>query len=41
MAQKRTSDSEKTKNNATPANGSARTLTLGKDYVYEDELRRL
>ena len=43
MAQKRSSDSERTKSNATPVNGSARPLTLGKekDYVYDDELRRL
>ena len=35
MAQKHSSDSEKSKNGAAPANGSARTVTLGKDYVYE------
>src|SRR5271157_5198394 len=42
MAQKRPSDGEKTRNGATPGNGSARTpLRLGKDYVYDHELRRL
>ena len=47
MTQKRALDSDsektsaKTKNGATPANGSARTLTLGKDCAYNDELRRL
>lgn len=42
MAQKRSSDSEETKNGATPVNGSARTmLRLGKDCAYDDELRRL
>ncbi len=42
MAQKRPSDGEKTRNGATPGNGSARTpLRLGKDYLYDHELRRL
>lgn len=47
MSQKRTLDLDsekavaKTKNGATPVNGSARTLTLGKDCAYNDELRRL
>jgi polyphosphate kinase 2 len=42
MAQKRSSDAEETRNRATPVNGSARTPPRrGKDYVYDDELRRL
>jgi|SRR5450755_791992 polyphosphate kinase 2 len=47
MTQTRSSDSEKAKNDASPVNGSPHTQTLGKslgknkDYVYEDELRRL
>jgi polyphosphate kinase 2 len=42
MAQKSPSDPEKTKNGATPVNGSARApLKLGKDHVYNDELCRL
>jgi len=42
MAQKRSPDSEKSRNAATPVNGSSGTpLKLGNDYVYNDELRRL
>ncbi len=47
MAQKRSSEldsektSAKTKSGAVSASGSARTLKLGKDCAYNDELRRL
>jgi polyphosphate kinase 2 len=42
MAQKSPSDLEKIKNGTKPVNGSARApLKLGKDYAYDDELRRL
>jgi polyphosphate kinase 2 len=42
MAQKSSSDTGKIRNGATPVNGSGRTpLKLSKDYVYDDELRRL
>jgi polyphosphate kinase 2 len=45
MAHKHSSDLEKalakTIDGAAPGNGSARPLRLGKDYIYEDELRRL
>jgi polyphosphate kinase len=42
MAQKRSSDAEETRNRATPVNGPARPPSRrGKDYVYDDELRRL
>ena len=42
MAQKSPSDLEKIKNGAKPLNGFARApLKLGRDYVYDDELRQL
>ena len=41
MAQKRPSESAKPRSVPTPANGSGHTLTLGRDCVYNEELRRL
>ncbi|MGA3089421.1 MAG: polyphosphate kinase 2 [Terriglobales bacterium] len=42
MAQKHNSDFEKAKNGTAAASGiAAKPRTLGKDYLYEDELRRL
>ncbi|MBZ5666150.1 MAG: polyphosphate kinase 2 [Acidobacteriia bacterium] len=41
MAQKRSSESDKSRNAVAPVNGSGNIRTLGKDCVYNDELRRL